>query len=41
MFMLEEKKMTGLLSIVKSMDEIQEYAIDVLFIQHLSAPFER
>ena len=34
--MLEEKKLTGLLSIVKSQTEIQEYAIDVLFIQHLS-----
>lgn len=35
-FMLEEKKLTGLLSIVKSQPEIQEYAIDVLFAQHLS-----
>jgi type I restriction enzyme, R subunit len=35
-FMLEEKKLTGLLSIVKSRTEIQEYAVDVLFIQHLS-----
>ena len=35
-FMLEEKKLTGLLSIVKSQTEIQEYAVDILFIQHLS-----
>jgi type I restriction enzyme R subunit len=35
-FMLEEKKLTGLLSIVKSQPEIQEYAVDVLYIQHLS-----
>lgn len=35
-FMLEEKKLTGLLSIVKSQPEIQEFAVDVLFIQHLS-----
>ena len=35
-FMLEEKKLTGLLSIVKSQTEIQEFAVDILFIQHLS-----
>lgn len=35
-FMLEEKKMTGLLSIVKSQPEIQEFAIDILFSQHVS-----
>ncbi len=35
-FMLEEKKLTGLLSIVKSQHDIQEYTVDVLFIQHLS-----
>lgn len=35
-YMLEEKKLTGLLSIVKSQTEIQEFAIDVLFAQHLS-----
>jgi type I restriction enzyme R subunit len=35
-FMLEEKKLTGLLSIVKSQPEIQEYSVDVLFMQHLS-----
>ncbi len=35
-FMLEEKKLTGLLSIVKSQSEIQEHAVDVIFIQHLS-----
>jgi type I restriction enzyme R subunit len=35
-FMVEEKKLTGLLSIVKSQPEIQEYAIDILFAQHLS-----
>lgn len=35
-FMLEEKKLTGLLSIVKSQPEIQEFAVDVLFMQHLS-----
>jgi type I restriction enzyme R subunit len=35
-YMLEEKKLTGLLSIVKSQPEIQDFAIDVLFAQHLS-----
>ena len=35
-FMLEEKKLTGLLSIVKSQAEIQEFAVDVLFVQHVS-----
>lgn len=35
-FMVEEKKLTGLLSIVKSQPEIQEYAIDILFAQHVS-----
>ncbi|MCZ8145837.1 type I restriction endonuclease subunit R [Flavobacterium sp.] len=35
-FMVEEKKLTGLLSIVKSQPEIQEYAIDILFSQHVS-----
>lgn len=35
-FMLEEKKLTSLLSIVKSQPEIQDFAVDVLFIQHLS-----
>jgi type I restriction enzyme R subunit len=35
-FMLEEKKLTGLLSIVKSQPEIQDYTVDVLFMQHLS-----
>lgn len=35
-FMLEEKKLTGLLSIVKSQPEIQEFAVDVLFVQHVS-----
>ena len=36
LFMLEETKLTGLLSIVKSQTQIQEYAVDVLFAQHLS-----
>lgn len=35
-FMMEEKKLTGLLSIVKSQPEIQEFAIDILFSQHVS-----
>ncbi|WP_232505638.1 type I restriction enzyme endonuclease domain-containing protein [Flavobacterium crassostreae] len=35
-FMLEEKKLKGLLSIVKSQPQIQEHSVDVLFIQHLS-----
>lgn len=35
-FILEEKKLTGLLSIVKSQPQIQEYSVDVLFAQHLS-----
>ncbi len=35
-FMLEEKKLTGLLSIVKSQPQIQEFSVDVLFAQHLS-----
>ena len=35
-FMMEEKKLTGLLSIVKSQPEIQEFAVDILFSQHVS-----
>lgn len=35
-FMLAEKKLSGLLSIVKSQPAIQDAAVDVLFIQHVS-----
>tara|TARA_R110000851_G_scaffold77514_3_gene170529 strand:+ start:9784 stop:12702 length:2919 start_codon:yes stop_codon:yes gene_type:complete len=35
-FMIAEKSLTGLLSIVKSQPAIQEFAIDILFIQHVS-----
>ncbi|WP_417861374.1 type I restriction endonuclease subunit R [Winogradskyella sediminis] len=35
-FMIAEKSLTGLLSIVKSQPAIQEFAVDVLFIQHVS-----
>jgi type I restriction enzyme R subunit len=35
-FMKAEKKLSGLLSIVKSQPAIQDYAVDVLFIQHVS-----
>ncbi|WP_047547424.1 type I restriction endonuclease subunit R [Psychroserpens sp. Hel_I_66] len=35
-FMKAEKTLSSLLSIVKSQPQIQEYAIDVLFIQHVS-----
>ncbi|MCX7550277.1 type I restriction endonuclease subunit R [Xanthomarina sp. F2636L] len=34
--MLEEKKLSGLLSIVKSQPAIQDHVVDVLFIQHVS-----
>lgn len=36
-FMLEEKKLTGILSIVKSREEITEFALDIIYIQHVSA----
>src|SRR5690606_29222335 len=35
-FMIAEKSLTGLLSIVKSQPAIQEFAVDVLFMQHVS-----
>jgi len=35
-FMKAEKKLSGLLSIVKSQPAIQEFAVDVLYIQHVS-----
>lgn len=35
-FMKAEKKLSGLLSIVKSQPAIQDYAVDVLFAQHVS-----
>ncbi|MFD0931142.1 type I restriction endonuclease subunit R [Psychroflexus salinarum] len=35
-FMLAEKKLSGLLSIVKSQPAIQDYAVDTIFIQHVS-----
>ncbi len=35
-FMKAEKTLSGLLSIVKSQSAIQEFAVDVLFIQHIS-----
>lgn len=36
-FMKEEKKLTGLVSIVKSREEIAQFALDIIFIQHVSA----
>ncbi|GAA0748625.1 type I restriction endonuclease subunit R [Gaetbulibacter jejuensis] len=35
-FMKAEKKLSGLLSIVKSQSFIQEFAVDVLYMQHVS-----
>jgi type I restriction enzyme R subunit len=35
-FMKAEKKLSGLLSIVKSQPAIQEFAVDVLYMQHVS-----
>ena len=35
-FMIAEKTLSGLLSIVKSQPSIQDYAIDVVFVQHVS-----
>jgi len=35
-FMKAEKKLSDLLSIVKSQPSIQDYAVDVLFAQHVS-----
>ncbi|APY06920.1 type I restriction-modification system endonuclease [Winogradskyella sp. J14-2] len=35
-FMKEEKKLSGLLSIVKSQPAIQEFAVEVIFAQHVS-----
>lgn len=36
-FMKDEKVLTGLVSIVKSREELSEYALDVIYIQHVSA----
>jgi type I restriction enzyme R subunit len=36
-FMQDEKKLTGLVSIVKSREELTEFALDVIYIQHVSA----
>ena len=36
-FMLDERKLTGLVSIVKSREELAEFALDVIYIQHVSA----
>lgn len=36
-FMKDEKKLTGLVSIVKSRDEIAAFALDVIYVQHVSA----
>ncbi len=36
-FMQDEKKLTGLVSIVKSREELAEFALDVIYIQHVSA----
>jgi type I restriction enzyme R subunit len=35
-YMIEEKKLSGLLSIVKSQPHIQEHTVTILFTQHLS-----
>ncbi|MBK7128676.1 MAG: HsdR family type I site-specific deoxyribonuclease [Crocinitomicaceae bacterium] len=36
-FMKDEKVLTGLVSIVKSREELAEYALDVIYVQHISA----
>ncbi len=36
-FMKDEKKLTGLVSIVKSREEVAEFALDIIYIQHVSA----
>ena len=36
-FMQDEKKLTGLVSIVKSREELTEFALDVIYVQHVSA----
>jgi type I restriction enzyme R subunit len=36
-FMKDEKKLTGLVSIVKSREEIAEFALDIIYVQHVSA----
>lgn len=36
-FMKDEKKLTGLVSIVKSREEIAQFALDIIYIQHVSA----
>ena len=36
-FMKDERKLTGLLSIVKSNEEIVPFVLDILYIQHVSA----
>ena len=36
-FMKAEKKLTGLVSIVKSREEILPFALDVIYVQHVSA----
>lgn len=36
-FMKDEKRLTGLVSIVKSREEISQFALDVIYIQHMSA----
>jgi type I restriction enzyme R subunit len=36
-FMKAEKNLTGIVSIVKSRDEITEFALDIIYVQHVSA----
>ncbi len=36
-FMKDEKKLTGLVSIVKSREEIAQFVLDIIYIQHVSA----
>lgn len=36
-FMKDEKRLTGLVSIVKSREEISNFALDVIYMQHVSA----
>ena len=36
-FMKDEKRLTGLVSIVKSREEIADVALDIIYIQHVSA----
>lgn len=40
-FMKDEKKLTGLVSIVKSREEITAFALDIIYVQHVSAALRK